>query len=82
MRWKKRPNHFERSQQWHLWFAWHPVVMTHADESEEWVWLQWLVCRLTDNPRWCTHGLRLVWLCWEYAIITRTEHGTIRLPNN
>jgi len=82
MIWKKRPDRFERSLSWHLWFAWYPVVMEHADNSEEWVWLQWLACRRTSNPRWCPKALSIIGYVWEYMIPTRTQHGTIRLPNN
>jgi len=82
MQWRKRPDRFKRSQQWHLWFAWHPVVIKYADESEEWIWLRWLACRLTNTPGWCPYGLQLVGCVWEYIIPVRTDHGTIKLPSN
>lgn len=68
MHFKKRPDSFYRKQQWHLWFAWWPTVVKNADESEHWIWLQWLVRRMTDKPRWCPDGLRYQDLIWEYAV--------------
>lgn len=47
-----------RRQQWHLWFAWHPVWVGSTMVWGERVWRRWVVERGSDD-----------WSRWEYALV-------------
>jgi len=57
MRWLGRKQYLtDADQEWHRWFAWHPVVLQFLDTDTyrtRWVWLEFVERRFVedeDNP--------------------------------
>ena len=41
--------HFQDKACWHRWFAWRPVIL---DETSQWVWLEWIERRESNELAW------------------------------
>ena len=76
MRWEKRPDKFEQSKDWRVWFAWYPVVSEHRDGSKVSVWLERVWRRRTRHPRSCPEGLECVFYIWEYMEVVYVGQKT------
>jgi len=61
-----------RQHNWHFWFAWHPVPLSHIEDgiwigTEEWTWLRWIE-RRSVSPNDGAHE------AWDYR---RNLRGSI-----